>query len=142
MLSTKWLKQGYMASILAVLVFMAVVPDCASAFDLVSDRWYYQSDKDYRFIVPDKAQHYYGSYFLTEISKQLTGDVQSSIVVFVLGLSYEIDQSNKGIGFSPRDMIANCLGVISSIINDRNKTLLLNYSTVDKEIMLSFNIPI
>lgn len=85
-----------------------------------ADPWYYQTDSSIEFWIPDKAQHFYGSQLLVESGV-------SPLVVFLGGLLYESQQRE----FSERDLLANTLGILAAHI-----PLTIDYSTVDKEIML------
>jgi uncharacterized protein YfiM (DUF2279 family) len=90
-------------------------------------------------MIPDKAQHYWGSYALSVAGQILGGYKVGTLTAATLGFLWEVKDNKIGNGFSYKDLIADYLGVASSIVN-KNKTikLWLDYSTVDKEIM--FNI--
>jgi len=112
------------------------------------DPWYYQSnDRGLTFVVPDKAQHYYGSYVLSKAYSKMLGKELGAITAFASGFLWEIKDSKTSlgtaggtVGFSYRDLIADGFGVISSLINNERITTYVNYSTVRKEI--TFNIAI
>lgn len=104
-----------------------------AAFDPPSmdDPWYYQTyERGLEFAVPDKAQHYWGSYGLSEVF--------GPYAALGLGILWEIkDDKLQGVGFSYKDLIADGLGVISSRINKDNKIRMwLDYSVAKQEITL------
>jgi hypothetical protein len=70
------------------------------------DPWFFQTDSDYRFLIPDKGSHFYGS--------QLLAEKFGPVLAFSAGLSYEIYQNSIGVGFSTRDLFADALGCLSS----------------------------
>lgn len=121
------------------------------AFDPPScgDAWYYQDDNRLTFMIPDKAQHYWGSYALSEIGQKYFGNKIGPLTAFVLGYLWEVKDSrtslgtmNDGVvGFSYKDLIADGVGVLSSLVNQSEDVRLwLNYSTRDKEIILNMTI--
>lgn len=62
-----------------------------------------------------------------------------TITTIILGFVWEVKDDKEGNGFSYKDLIADYLGVASSIVNKKeNIKLWLDYSTVRQEIM--FNI--
>lgn len=101
---------------------------------LTNDPWYYQTNLDYRFYVPDKAQHFYGSYFLAYLT--------STKLSLICGLLKEIYDNQKGVGFSYRDIIANCLGILANKINKHRFKLWVPYDQQKHQIklMLTFQI--
>ncbi len=117
------------------------------AFDppTCGDPWYYQSnDRGFTFMIPDKVQHYYGSYLLTEITSKYLGNTLGSLAAFTCGFLWEVKDSEtvletKGVvGFSYRDLIADGLGVITSKINKNpNSRMFMTYDTLNKTIMLN-----
>ena len=108
------------------------------------DPWYFQSnDMGITFTVPDKVQHYYGSYLLTEAAKSKIGPVKGALIVLTAGFLWEVKDSyirlgtDGTVGFSYRDLIADGLGIVSSLLNKSNKIkILCDYSTMKKQIML------
>ena len=103
------------------------------------------------YMIPDKAQHYYGSYLLSSVSQKYLGDVVGPLTTFAVGFLWEV-KDNKSklnghpgilIGFSTRDLIADGLGVLSSIVNKGSKVKMwLDYSRIDKEIMFNVSMKI
>lgn len=98
-------------------------------------------------MVPDKAQHYWGSYVLNEVCGKVLGKELGAAMTFALGFIWEVKDSetslgtaNSGVvGFSYRDLIADGLGVVSSLVNNsRTVVMYVDYSTAREEI--SFNI--
>ena len=128
--------------LLASNVFAFDPPSCG-------DPWYYQDDSRLTFMVPDKAQHYWGSYTLSVIGQKYLGKKTGPLTAFALGFLWEVKDSktslgtNGIVGFSYRDLIADGAGVLSSLINQSESVRLwLNYSTRDKEIILNMTIVI
>jgi len=114
---------------LLVVVLTLCAP--AHAFDLPdSDPWYYQSDSDWMFMVPDKAQHYYGSQLLVKMGLHPSA-------AFAAGLMYEIYQEDQGIGFSYRDLIADAFGVMAGAVNSEKFYLVMDYSTTQEFLTLN-----
>ena len=106
-------KASFFVSLLLMLTLLSAE---AGGFDLpASDPWYYQSDdRGLAFMVPDKAQHYWGSRLLVAALDRLplpAKSVTSPLLAFAAGLGYELWQESQGIGFSPRDLLANVLGI-------------------------------
>lgn len=102
-------------------------------------------------MVPDKAQHYWGSYCLSTISQKHIGTTAGALAGFTLGLLWEVKDSKTSlgtadggvIGFSYKDLIADGLGVVSSLVNKDNRiSLWMDYSTLDQNIMLMVAIKI
>ncbi len=108
-----------------------LTPAEATAFDFPDfDPWYYQSDAEWKFMVPDKAQHYYGSQFLVEVGLHPTAALAA-------GLAYEIYQNETGVGFSYKDFIANSFGVLAGTINNEKFYLFMDYSTTEEVLVLN-----
>lgn len=133
-----------MGRLLSIQIILLLLTANATAFDppTCGDPWYYQTDdRGLTFMVPDKAQHYYGSYLLTEITSKYN---ISPVIVFTLGFLWEVkdnktslNTTNGVVGFSYRDLIADGLGILSSRVNKhKNARLYLNYSTLEKTIEL------
>jgi len=121
-----------------LLVLLAAHP--AQAFDLPKyDPWYYQSDgQGYRFTIPDKAQHFYGSAMVNEFSKQLPLpgiEILGPVLSFTAGFMWETYQDQKGIGFSERDLAADAMGIVASQLSSKHMSFWLDYSTTERVIM-------
>lgn len=107
------------------------------------DPWYYQSDDDINFWVPDKVQHFWGSYLLSEIGQYKIGKVTGPLVAFACGFLWEVKDSKTSlgpgtVGFSYKDLIVDVLGVVSTRINKKdNWKMYISYSTTNKYIMLN-----
>ena len=97
------------------------------------DPWYYV-DASYKFSVPDKFQHFWGSAALTEILGPMPA--------LALGISKEIyDDKKTKAGFSSRDIVADILGVISAKLTERNKvSLWLDWRPEDEAIIVKIGI--
>lgn len=128
-------------SLFLPLLFMLTATG-AGGFDLpASDPWYHQSNDKFGFMVPDKAQHYWGSRLLAAALDRLPLPgklVIYPLLAFAAGLGYEMWQEHRGIGLSVRDLAANVLG----IAGQRAGPLLtwVEYSTTDKTI--TFNVSV
>ncbi len=115
----------------ALFLLILLLPSPAASFDLPAiDPWYFQSDDDWQFMVPDKAQHYYGSQLLVEMGLH-------PAAAFAAGLAYEVYQDETGIGFSYKDLIADAFGVLAGRVNSEKFYLFMNYSTHEKILKLS-----
>ena len=113
------------------LPFTCHIPARAGAFDPpATDPWYCQSDSDWRFLCPDKVQHFYGSLLLVEVGLH-------PVTAFVVGFAYEVYQAETGIGFSGRDLIANGFGVLAGTVNNRKFYLFVDYSTTERVVKLN-----
>jgi len=73
--------------------------------------WYYCDPADYRFIVPDKMQHFYGCYGLT-----LIADWPAAAV---LAVSKECLDAADGQAFSKTDLVADALGISAALLNHK-----------------------
>lgn len=113
------------------LPFTCHAPAGAASFDPpATDPWYHQSDDGWRFMLPDKVQHYYGSQLLVEVGLH-------PATAFVVGFVYELYQGETGIGFSYRDLIANSFGVLAGSVNSRKFYLFMDYSTDRRTLKLN-----
>jgi len=97
------------------------------------DPWYYV-DATYRFSVPDKFQHFWGSAALTEILGPMPA--------LAIGISKEIyDEKKTRVGFSSRDIVADILGVVSAKLTETNKVnLWLDWRPEDDAIIVQIGI--
>ena len=132
-----------MAKCFLILISLLVVGPACFSFDLPDrDPWYYQSiEPGYAFVIPDKAQHYWGSALLNEIGKKLSLPEErytGPALALTAGFLYEAWQSSKGIGFSPRDLAADALGVATSHFNSDSFSIWMDYSTREETIMMNF----
>jgi len=123
---------------MVLLVLLTAYP--AQAFDLPKfDPWYYQShEQGYTFTIPDKAQHFYGSAMVNELSKQLPLpgiEILGPILSLTAGFMWETYQDQKGIGFSERDLAADAMGVAASQLSSEHLSFWLDYSTAEQVIM-------
>jgi hypothetical protein len=148
------LPTGLKRLLIAIVIFvlgLALFPNDAFGFDPPScgDPWYYQTDdRGLIFMVPDKAQHYWGSYALAEIAQDKLGTIPGAVTAFVLGFLWEVKDSktnlgtaNGGVvGFSYRDLIADGLGVLSSTLANDRWAFYVDYSTVRKEITFNASV--
>lgn len=93
------------------------------------DPWYYV-DASYKFSVPDKFQHFWGSAALTEILGPMPA--------LALGITKEIyDDKIAHVGFSSRDIIADILGIVSAKLTETEKvSLWLDWRPEDEVIIV------
>lgn len=89
-------------------IFLSVVPtEDSRANEPLHDPWYYVDYHTYKFSLPDKLQHFYGSAMLTE--------VMGPMPALALGMTKEYyDDQYAGVGFSVKDIAADVLGIISA----------------------------
>lgn len=135
---------SYLSTFLCFALVWAVATP-ARAFDLPRyDPWYYHSDEQgYRFAVPDKVQHFYGSAIVNEFSKQLPLpgiEVLGPILSLTAGFMWETYQDQKGIGFSERDLAADAMGVVASKFSSDRVSFWLDYSTTEQVIMFKLSV--
>ena len=98
------------------------------------DPWYYVHDSEYKFIVPDKFQHFYGSAVLTEIIGPMPA--------LAFGFIKEVyDDSEAKVGFSIKDIAADALGVMSAkFARTESVKLWLDWDPVQETLVLNFGI--
>jgi hypothetical protein len=114
-----------------LLLLALLLPGTAASFDLPDyDPWYFQSDDDWLFMVPDKAQHYYGSQMLVEVGMHPSAALAA-------GFMYEVYQNEIGVGFSYKDLIADAFGVLAGTVNSEKFYLFMDYSTRDEILQLN-----
>ncbi len=124
---------GFVILITAILIALPFTCDQAQAGALdppATDPWYCQSDHDWRFMLPDKVQHYYGSQLLVELGLH-------PATAFAVGFVYELYQGETGTGFSCRDMLANSVGLLAGAVNSRKFYLFMTYSTSKQSLELN-----
>ena len=96
------------------------------------DPWYFQTDSDYRFLLPDKAQHFYGSELLsTELGVPLA---------LARGLAWEFLEASQGDFVSRRDLAADALGAMAAKLPAGRVSLLWN--TERREVWLRVTVPL
>jgi hypothetical protein len=116
----KFLPKSAITLILTALVYTAI-SFFTSAFGFTppvyGDPWYFRNPSmGIQFMVPDKAQHYYGSAMLTATSSKVLGKDVGAVASLVAGFLWEIKDDHVGHGFSVRDLVADGLGVLTSRI--------------------------
>ena len=120
---------------LTVFIFaMSLISAEESNADTASyDPWYYV-DATYKFSVPDKFQHFWGSAALTEILGPMPA--------LAIGISKEIyDDKKTKVGFSSRDIVADILGVVSAKLTETDKvSLWLDWRPEDDAIIVQIGI--
>jgi hypothetical protein len=98
------------------------------------DPWYYVKNSEYKFAVPDKFQHFYGSALITEIAGPMPA--------LAFGIIKEVHDDVDGmVGFSARDVAADMLGIISAkLARDEKIKLWLDWNAREETLILNFGI--
>jgi hypothetical protein len=102
----KWRHRIAFVGLLVLVLFF-----CLPYFCRADEPWYYCDPSDYRFIVPDKMQHFYGCYGLT-----LIADWPAAAV---LAVSKECFDAADGQAFSKTDLVADALGIAAALLNHK-----------------------
>ncbi len=81
-------------------IVLVLFPGDVTAFDPpdCGDPWYYQSNDRTVFWIPDKVQHYWGSYALNEVLEGPLGTFGGPTAAFALGVLWEIKDSKTSLG--------------------------------------------
>ena len=134
-------KQLGLYRIIRAFIFLTVFVFAMSLFSTEESRadtaahdpWLYVG-ATYKFSVPDKFQHFWGSAALTEILGPMPA--------LALGISKEIyDDKVAQVGFSSRDIVADILGVVSAKLTETNKvSLWLDWRPQEDVIMVQIGI--
>lgn len=104
------------------------------------DPWLY-TDESWDLKMPDKAAHFYGSYALERLSHDVTKDeLMSSSFVIGFGIGKEILDGYRE-GFSFRDILADALGVSSSVFNRGSESVKVICDYTHEKITLRLNWP-
>ncbi len=100
------------------------------------DPWYYVDGSKYRFIVPDKFQHFYGSAILTKIIGPMPA--------LAFGVVKEVyDDEVAEVGFSIKDIAADALGVMSvKFAKTKTVHLWLDWDRSEETLVVNFGIRI
>ena len=93
---------GTLVIVVVMLIVALVLSVCGCPDAEGAEPWYYQSDEDIEFQIPDKVQHYLGSYFLSEV----TGPGYA----IAAGVLWEVKQKLQGGEFGERDLFLDLLG--------------------------------
>lgn len=98
------------------------------------DPWYFAKSTEYKFMVPDKFQHFYGSAMLTEIIGPMPA--------LAFGVLKEVHDDVDGlVGFSSKDIAANILGIMSAkFAQTENVTLWLDWDPAGETLILNLGI--
>ena len=126
--------RAYLFLSLLVLFFsLSPIMEC-QADPPKNDPWYYVHDKAYKFVVPDKFQHFYGSAMLTEIIGPMPA--------LAFGFIKEVhDDSEANVGFSVKDIAADALGVMSAKLAKTNSVKLwLDWNPTQETLVVNFGI--
>lgn len=148
------MKHSLLKIVLTLLTFATVFsscPDKAYGFNAPAygDPWYFQSDDlGIMFVVPDKIQHYWGSYALSELGTKHFGPILGALMAFTAGFAWEVRDTYKMtdptgqtvVGFSTRDLIANGLGVLSSQLSTDDIQFYADYSMQTKQVMFNVSL--
>lgn len=100
------------------------------------DPWYYVDDSKYKFTVPDKFQHFYGSAILTEIIGPMPA--------LAFGMIKEVhDDSEAKVGFSIKDIAADALGIVSAkLARNQSVKLWLAWDPSEETLVVNLGIRI
>lgn len=108
------------------LLLILLLPCTINAFDIEKDLWYYEMQDR----VPDKFAHFYRSYVMVQ--------VLPIYIVISLDILYEIYDEQRGVQFSYKDLIADCLGAIGgTTFNNKRVKLLMYWDGVHKNITIN-----
>ena len=134
-------KQLGLYRIIRAFIFLTVFVFAMSLFSTEESRadtaaydpWLYV-DASYKFSVPDKFQHFWGSAALTEILGPMPA--------LALGITKEIyDDKVAQVGFSSRDSVADILGVVSAKLAETDKvSLWLDWRPAEDVIIVQIGI--
>lgn len=121
--------------VIALGIILSLAPTNESKADEpVYDPWYYVDYKSFKFSVPDKLQHFYGSALLTE--------VVGPMPALALGVTKEVyDDQYAKVGFSMKDIVADVLGIMSAkFARTERVSLWLNWNPSQETLVLQFGI--
>ncbi len=118
-------KTNLILIIITILILLSN-PKC----DANSDPWFYR-DKSFLLSVPDKYQHFFGSYMIA--------DQTTPTIALTLGILKEIDDSRKTL-FSWRDLFADTIGIIAATRKDKNITIWIDYDQEENILILSMKV--
>lgn len=127
-----------MQKLLTLIIVTMALAASVDAKAPVYDPWYYRDARDPLFIVPDKAQHFYGSAALATVSQKIIGKEAGTLLSVGAGLLWEINDNRTGAGFSWKDLTADCLGVLTARLAPKSPVVCwLNYSDIKKQITIN-----
>lgn len=132
-----------------IAAVLLVLVTSAAAFDPPScgDPWYYQSNnRGLAFMVPDKAQHYWGTRALAEVAKLRMSGVAAATLALAAGFMWEVKDNYTPlgagglVGFSWRDFVADILGAGGTLLDNETVTTWVQWSTKEKTITLNISV--
>ena len=117
-------------TILLILILVLIQSAQCNAFEIAkNDVWYYESSILGAKTLPDKADHFYRSYFMTQII-----DLKKTIA---LDLLYEIYDGYRCVGFSKKDLLVDVLGAIAGKMHGKKIMSLIKWNSAEKNIILT-----
>lgn len=140
----KMVRRSNRVVILTLFGLFFIAP-AANSFELPNhDPWFYQStEQGYLFMIPDKAQHAWGSMLLNNTFKELNlpaEKISAPLLSFAAGFFYEVYQENQGLGFSQRDLVSDVAGILASELTGDSTVMYISYESSTKIIMVNFSI--
>ena len=126
--------KGLLSVILIGIVFSAAPTQETRADEPGYDPWYYVDSKTYKFSMPDKLQHFYGSAVLTK--------VVGPMPALAMGVSKEVyDDQYAKVGFSVKDLVADVLGIMSAkFAHTDNVSMWLDWSPGQETLVLQVSV--
>lgn len=104
-----------------------------------SDSWFYVDYERWDIKAPDKWQHFTGSYLSQKLLSRHVNKYLSASIVMGLGVLKEYEDAYRE-GWSPRDIVADFLGIVSGIYSNRKYRLLCFYDNEKVTLNLLLNI--
>ncbi len=90
------------------------------------DSWFYVDYERWDIKAPDKWQHFTGSYLSQKLLSRHLNQYLSASLIMGLGIVKEYEDGYRE-GWSPRDLAADFLGVLSGIYSNHKYKLLCLY---------------
>ena len=81
-----------------------------------ADPWFYVDDQRWAIKNPDKWQHFSGCYLSQKLLQKKFGKLKAFLLTETIGVLKEIDDGYRE-GWSPRDLIADNLGILGALIS-------------------------
>lgn len=73
-------------------------------------------EKNDKWLSKDKFKHFFVSYIIYSVSRELTNKENSAIITFSIGISKEIYDGFRKEKFSYKDLICDLLGISFGLI--------------------------
>ena len=104
-----------------------------------SDSWFYIDYERWDIKAPDKWQHFTGSYLSQKLLSRHLNKYLSASLIMGLGIVKEYEDAYRE-EWSPRDIFADFLGIVSGIYSNRKYRLLCFYDNDKVTLNLLLNI--